>query len=76
VVADVRGSDFGTGTVTFESTPDGGTTAVTLGARTAAEGVGQETYTNVVGSHIRAQIGAATNPSLTVRMFWNDEKEV
>jgi hypothetical protein len=36
----------------------------------------QETYTNVVGSHIRAQIGAATNPSLTVRMFWNDEKEV
>lgn len=56
---------FGSGTVTFAQTPDGGTTWITLGTATAAGRV--EVFLYHAGA-IRASLAGSTAPTLTAKL--------
>jgi hypothetical protein len=71
VVLDARGT-FSTGTARLQVSPDGGTTAVSVGTGLAADG--QEIINNVSGTHMRINFsGGAGAEDLTARVFWDDE---
>lgn len=55
---------FGGGTVTWEQSPDDGTTWVPLGTRTVA---GQDVYEVAAGTRVRGTLAGATGPTLQLR---------